>query len=50
MKKPYTTPKVFDLGSVHGLTQGTPEPDKCDGENDTGFPQILSQNFAFDCT
>jgi hypothetical protein len=49
MKKPYEAPKVFELGSVQELTKSTPQVDKCSGENDTAFPQILSNNFSFDC-
>lgn len=49
MKKPYEAPKVFEIGSVQGLTKSTPEQDKCSGSNDVSFPQILSNNFSFDC-
>lgn len=48
-KKPYEAPKVYELGTVHGLTQGTPGPDKCDGNQDVSLPQILSPVFSGDC-
>jgi hypothetical protein len=36
MKKPYEAPKVFELGTVQGLTQGDPEDIdfKCQGSAD----------------
>ena len=49
MRKPYESPKVFELGTVEALTQNTPKVDKCSGGNDVAFPQILSSNFSFDC-
>jgi hypothetical protein len=49
MKKRYEAPTVCELGTVQQLTQSTPELDKCSGGNDVAFPQILSNNFSFDC-
>ena len=49
MRKPYETPKVYELGTLQGLTKNTPEVDKCSGGQDVAFPQILSNNFSFDC-
>jgi hypothetical protein len=49
MRKLYQTPRVYELGAVQSLTQNTPKQDKCSGGNDIAFPQILSNNFSFDC-
>jgi hypothetical protein len=49
MRRPYETPKVYELGSIRMLTRSTPQVDKCSGGSDVAFPQILSQNFSFDC-
>lgn len=48
-KKPYETPKVFELGTVQELTRENSGEDKCAGSGDSAFPVILSPNFATDC-
>lgn len=47
-KKPYESPKVFELGMVSELTKSTPERDKCSGSGDTFVPS-LSPDFSNDC-
>jgi hypothetical protein len=48
-KKPYETPKVFELGTVKELTETTPERDKCSGSGDVQTIQELSPNYSNDC-
>ena len=52
-KRPYEAPKVFQLGKVSELTQGTAEEDKCSGSGDTFVPSPplppVSPDFGFDC-
>jgi hypothetical protein len=48
-KKPYVSPKVFELGTVKELTEDTGVPDKCSGSGDTHTLQQLSPNYDEDC-
>jgi hypothetical protein len=48
-KMPYAAPKVFLLGTVKGLTETTPERDKCSGSGDVRTVQEISPNYSNDC-